>query len=311
MNRLLLNLLAISALLAQAPLPSPVNGGAGGGSGTVTPATLGNAIWCLATSGSGTTYTCTPSSTGTLAIGQIYLLGIDTTNTGNSTLNIAGQGAKAIKHKNTDQFAAGDLLAGDFIFLEYDGTQFVPVYEQLSNNPGLITPKCGTAPGSPASGFLNIYCTSDTLYYKTSSGAVISQSAGQSYRSCDIAIGDTTGSAISNGQLGPQSRVCYIPAAATIVEMDVNADAGTPNIIIGRNRAGSIVNIVSSALATAASGGIACSNTGGTTGLNGATTCSSTLQNTGLNTGDYLELVSGTAGGTAKFFVAHVIYTVN
>ncbi len=130
-------------------------------------------------------------------------------------------------------------------------------------------------------------------------------------RTCDIAIGDTTASALTNGQLGPQSRICYIPAASTIVEMDVNADAGTPNVIVGRNRAGTIVNIVSSALATAASGGIACSNTGGTTGINGATTCSSTLQNTGLNAGDYLELVSGTAGGTAKFFVAHVIYTVN
>jgi hypothetical protein len=93
--------------------------------------------------------------------------------------------------------------------------------------------------------------------------------------------------------------------------MDVNADAGTPNIVIGRNHAGTIANIVSGALATAASGGIACSNTGGTTGINGATTCSSTLQNTSLSAGDYLEPVSGTAGGTAKFFVVHVIYTVN
>jgi len=130
-------------------------------------------------------------------------------------------------------------------------------------------------------------------------------------RVCDIPINDTSGSAITSGQMGPQSRVCFIPAAATIVEMDVNADAGTPNVIVGRNHAGTIVNIVSSALATAASGGIACSNTGGTTGLNGVTTCSSTLQNTSLSAGDYLELVSGTPGGTAKFFVVHVVYTVN
>lgn len=138
------------------------------------------------------------------------------------------------------------------------------------------------------------------------------QTTAGTYRSCDIPIGDTSGSALTSGQLGPQSRVCFIPAASTIVEMDVNADsgAGTPSIIVGRNRAGTIVNIVSSALATAATGGIACSNTGGTTGLNGATTCSSTLQNTGLNAGDYLELVSGTVV-TAKFFVVHVVYTVN
>lgn len=131
------------------------------------------------------------------------------------------------------------------------------------------------------------------------------------YRICDIPINDTSGSAITSAQMGPQSRICFIPSSSTIVEMDVNADAGTPNIIVGRNHAGTITNIVSSALATAASGGIACSNIGGTTGLNGATTCSATLQNTSIVAGDYLELVSGTPGGTAKFFVVHIVMVVN
>jgi hypothetical protein len=130
-------------------------------------------------------------------------------------------------------------------------------------------------------------------------------------RVCNIAIGDTSGVALTNAQLGPQSRICYIPAAATIVEIDVAADASTPNLIIGRNHAGTVVNLVSSALATAASGGIACSNTGGTTGIDGVTTCSATLQNTSLSAGDYVELVSGTAGGTAKLMTAHIIYTIN
>lgn len=130
-------------------------------------------------------------------------------------------------------------------------------------------------------------------------------------RVCDIVVGDTSASALTNAQLGPQKRVCYIPAAATIVELDVAADAGTPNVIVGRNTAGTVVNITSAALATAASGGIACSNTGGTTGLDGATTCSSTLQNTSVAQGAYLELVSGTAGGTAKLMTIHIIYTVN
>jgi len=130
------------------------------------------------------------------------------------------------------------------------------------------------------------------------------------YHVCDIYInGVSTGAAITNAQLGPETRQCYIPFAATILEMDVSADAGTPNIIIGRNHAGTIANIVSSALATAGSGGIACSNTGGTTGLDGATTCGSTLQNTSLSRGDYLQEVSGTAGGTAKAMSVHVIYS--
>lgn len=130
-------------------------------------------------------------------------------------------------------------------------------------------------------------------------------------RVCDIAVGDTSGSAITNAQLGPQKRICYIPAAATVVEMDVAADGGTPNVIVAKNSAGTPSNIVSAALATAASGGIACSNTGGTTGIDGVTTCSATLQNTSLAAGDYLELISGTAGGTAKLMTIHIIYTIN
>lgn len=177
----------------------------------------------------------------------------------------------------------------------------------LATSPTLVTPALGTptalvltsATGLPTAGLVNNAVTSAKM------------AVANTYRTCDIPINDTSGSAITSGQMGPQSRVCFIPAASTIVEMDVNADAGTPNIIVGRNHAGTITNIVSGALATAASGGIACSNTGGTTGINGATTCSSTLQNTSLAAGDYLELVSGTPGGTAKFFVAHVIYTVN
>lgn len=130
-------------------------------------------------------------------------------------------------------------------------------------------------------------------------------------RVCDMVFGDTSGSALTNAQLGPQKRLCYIPFAATIVEMDVAADAGTPNIIVAVNHAGTPSNIVSSALATAASGGIACSKTTGVTGLDAATTCSATLQNTSIAIGDYLEAVSGTAGGTAKLMTVHVIYLVN
>lgn len=172
-----------------------------------------------------------------------------------------------------------------------------------------------SAPSTPAAstGVMWPDSTSHNLEYMANNSSIVYKmmSPNDTYRSCDIPIGDTSGSAITNAQLGPQSRICFIPAASTIIEVDVNADGGTPNIILGRNRAGSISNILSTALATAASGGIACSNTGGTTGLNGATTCSGTLQNTSLSAGDYLEAVSGTAGGTAKFFVAHVIYTVN
>lgn len=153
----------------------------------------------------------------------------------------------------------------------------------------------------------DLLCSYNNGPFITSSGPTLNN------RVCDIYFGNqNSGDAVlGNLDLGPQSRVCFIPAAATILEMDVNADTGTPSIIIGRNHAGTITNIVSSALATAASGGIACSNTGGTTGLNGATTCSGTLQNTALAVGDYIEAVSGTAGGAARSMAAHIIYRIN
>lgn len=110
----------------------------GGGSGSVTPADIEAATWCLAASGSGTTYTCATTNSATLALGQIYNFGIDTTNSGNVTLNVNGQGAKAVLHKNSQQFASGDLVATDSIYLYYDGTQFVPLAEQRSTNQGCI-----------------------------------------------------------------------------------------------------------------------------------------------------------------------------
>lgn len=131
-----------------------------------------------------------------------------------------------------------------------------------------------------------------------------------SRRSCDIVIGDQSGVAVTNGQLGPQEHVCYVPAAATVVEVDIAADGGTPNVIVNNDHQGTDTSLLSGALATGASGAIACANVGGTTGLDGVTSCSATLQNTSIALGDYLELASGTAGGTAKLVTVHIIYSI-
>lgn len=130
-------------------------------------------------------------------------------------------------------------------------------------------------------------------------------------RTCTMVIGDDNGSALANADLGPQGRQCYIPYAATIVEVMIAADAGTPNVIVGRNRAGAIANLTSSALSTAGAGGLACSNSAGTAGFDGVTTCSATIQNTGINSGDWVQLVSGTAGGVAKRMSIAITYVVN
>jgi len=89
------------------------------------------------------------------------------------------------------------------------------------------------------------------------------------------------------------------------------ADAGTPNVIAQRSHLGSATALLSGALATAASGAVACSNTGGTTGLDGTTTCTNTLQNTSVAVGDWIGLTSGTAGGVAKRMSVAITFTVN
>jgi len=181
----------------------------------------------------------------------------------------------------------------------------------------VVTEGAGTVTINPNGLTINNSSSSFDLPITSGSGVTIStdntnyfaHGIRTTYHSCDIAFGSTNASsALANADLGPQSRVCFVPAAGTVIEVRVNADAGTPNIIVGRNRAGTVVNLTSSALATASSGGIACAETGTTSAFD-ATTCSATLQNTGLNKGDYIEAVSGTAGGTAKWMVAHIIYT--
>ena len=141
---------------------------------------------------------------------------------------------------------------------------------------------------------------------------------------CNIPVGDTSASALTNAQLGPQIKICQIPApslGATVSEIDVSADGGTPNVIVGARHCTAspcvpganetVSNLTSSALATASSGGTACSKSSAASGVDTFTTCSGTLQNTSLSQGDYIELVSGTAGGTAKLMTIHVFYTLN
>jgi len=175
-------------------------------------------------------------------------------------------------------------------------------------------------PGAFSTGILHITTTTGAITSSTigtsdiAANAVTSakHSVETTRRTVCLPIGANNGSALADADLGPQSRQFFLPYAGTLVEMEVAADAGTPNIILGRSRAGTVVNVVSAALATAASGGIACSSAAGGPGLDGATTCASTLQNTSWNVGDWVTLVSGTAGGTAKEMTACLTFvTVN
>jgi hypothetical protein len=132
-------------------------------------------------------------------------------------------------------------------------------------------------------------------------------------RTCSLVYGSDNPavSVLQNADIAPQGRQCFISNTSTIVEIDVSADAGTPSVVINKNHAGSKTNVLSSALATASAGGIACSNTTGLVGIDGVTLCSATLQNTSLAKGDYIETITATAGGTARRISIFVTFTSN
>jgi hypothetical protein len=112
--------------------------------------------------------------------------------------------------------------------------------------------------------------------------------------------------------MGPtlDGNECLIDAPSTVVEIDVSSDAGTPSIILGRNRGGTVANLVSSALAAAGPSVTACARTTAITCQFSASTASATLQNTALTGGsgasDWLGVVSGTADGVAHRITVYI-----
>jgi hypothetical protein len=204
----------------------------------------------------------------------------------------------------------------------FTGTPVNGQYLKFSGTLGLVVSAPATSPtlqvnGTPNGnqGLLNMASGSNITLTDNGTGTVtIAGSGGTATTSrlaCEIIIGADNGSALGNADIAPQGRQCYMPTAGTVLEVDVTADAGTPNVTVANNHAGVLSDLTSAPLATAGSGGLACSNTGGTLGLDGATTCSATLQNTSFVTGDYIQTHAGTAGGTAKRLSISVILSVN
>lgn len=80
----------------------------------------------LNTAGSADTYTLTPNRTiSAYADGLSFRVTANVTNTGASTLNVSGLGAKAIKKSDGSALEAGDFVAGRMYLLTYDGTDFI------------------------------------------------------------------------------------------------------------------------------------------------------------------------------------------
>lgn len=132
------------------------------------------------------------------------------------------------------------------------------------------------------------------------------------YQHCDLNFGADNGAGLVNADVGPQRSRCIVPADSTVVEINVDGDAGTPAGTPEREHGGTNTDLLSGALATGAVGVTACSNAAGTLSINGTTTCTNTLTVTALSQGDRLGTsATGAAASTAKAFHVHIIYTLN
>lgn len=294
----------------------------------------GTAIWCAAEA----------ATAGTPATGIDYMRANSTTHSWECSLNNGAESACNPLIPNSD--TSGDLVSwGTWPNQADSGVLAANVNSNASNftsgdlvsangnhttaDSGVIAANAVLAV-SPGAGIAHFAGSTQTVTSSTIAtgdiaagavtGAKIANNAVSSTqmavvntrRTCSIVIGsDDASAALVNADLGPQLNQCQVDGAATIFEIDVMADNGTPNVIVQRSHLGTATALLSGALATAASGAVACSNTGGTTGLDGTTTCTNTLQNTSIAVGDWIGLTSGTAGGTAKRMSIMVHFTVN
>lgn len=79
----------------------------------------------ITTAGGTTTYTLTPSPAITAyTTGQEFLIKMNATNTGASTINVSGLGAKSLTKGGATALASSDLLINAVYKIVYDGTQF-------------------------------------------------------------------------------------------------------------------------------------------------------------------------------------------
>jgi hypothetical protein len=131
-------------------------------------------------------------------------------------------------------------------------------------------------------------------------------------RTCSLQVGDGTNTVVTADYSPFKVASCKVPYAATIVEIDIQTDAGTPSILLERRRgAATLADLLSGALAAAGTTPVCSTTVISQTCIDGTTSSGSiTLSNTGLNAGDVIEVKSGT-GSTETSARISVVFTVN
>ena len=133
---------------ANLPMGGFKHTGAANGSAATDYATIANlqngtGIYVGTVGGTADVITLTPSpAISSYAAGQYFSFLASGTNTTNVTVNISGLGAKAITKNGATALVAGDIVSGQVVTIQYDGTQFQLVavnINPLSSITGLGT----------------------------------------------------------------------------------------------------------------------------------------------------------------------------
>ena len=169
----------------------------------------------------------------------------------------------------------------------------------------------------------------------TTSGSNVTTIAANAVTSAKMAVVDTRRTCVIDNDTQSATALvaaqfsgrCVIPAAATIVEVDVTGGtgaltgsaaaptlSGTGSIQIGKytpNGGASTTGLLSGALATASGKACALISTSGTC-INGTTSSGSvTISTTALSAGDVLYVSAAAADATQTWYNIAVIYTIN
>jgi hypothetical protein len=172
--------------------------------------------------GSSDTYACTPTDTRLTAYvtGSLYGFKANTINTGPATFNYNALGAKTIKKQVggiTTDLADGDIQAGQWVLLQYDGTNMQMLSTRGSNTLTVLNPQTATyqALAADFAGNKTILVASGTFTITLVASGATQPSTGQSIKVLNYGTGTVTIARSGQNINGGTASLVVPPGTAT------------------------------------------------------------------------------------------------
>jgi hypothetical protein len=171
--------------------------------------------------GSSDTYACTPTDTRLTAYvtGSLYGFKANTINTGAASFNYNGLGARTIKKQVggiTTDLSDGDIQAGQWVLMQFDGTNMQMLSMRGSNTLTVLNPQTTTYPVTNADFQRNVTIpvASGTFTITLVASGATQPSAGQSIRVINYGTGVVTIARSGQNINGAAANLTLPPGAA-------------------------------------------------------------------------------------------------